>query len=81
MRDPIAKIDSLGEREHAITHRPYTTSQGGQAAERDERWHAALLARRRGDEALAALGLADVPAEPDGWCSCPPETVREATDE
>jgi len=44
------------------------------AIERDERWHAARLARPYGADALAALDLTDVPTGPEGWCTCPTST-------
>ncbi|MER5622477.1 hypothetical protein ABT061_15680 [Streptosporangium sp. NPDC002544] len=41
------------------------------AIEREERWHAARLARPHGVDVLDALDLTDVPASPEGWCTCP----------
>jgi hypothetical protein len=60
------------ERERSITALPYLDTQG-QAAERDERWHAARLVRRRyrwPHSWLECFGLIDVPPDPDGWCTC-----------
>jgi hypothetical protein len=63
------------ERERSITAMPYL-DEAGQAAERDERWHAARLVRcryRRPYSWLECIGLIDVPQDPDGWCNCPQE--------
>ncbi|MGW0587428.1 hypothetical protein [Streptosporangium sp. NPDC002607] len=50
------------------------TDDARAAAEREERWHAALKIRQRyrnPDSWLDCLGLSDVPASPEGWCTCP----------
>lgn len=60
------------ERERSITATEAVTERA-QAALRDEQWHTALLIRSRyrwPESWLECLGLGDVPAAPDGWCTC-----------
>ncbi|WP_326646093.1 hypothetical protein OG884_15690 [Streptosporangium sp. NBC_01755] len=56
------------------------TDERAAAAEREERFHAALKIRQRyrnPDSWLDCLGLSDVPTGPEGWCTCPTPTSTE----
>jgi hypothetical protein len=70
---PWTVSPGLEERERALTATGYATA-AGLAAEREERWHAAHLFRGRyaqPESWLDCCGLADVPEDPAGWCTCP----------